>query len=121
MSHLTAAQRSALEAALLERQRMLDLAIASHQGPSRAEFAREVLLQDADDAPQRDSDREVELARADREVVELGEVSRALARIRADDYGLCADCGAEIPVARLALEPWALRCVACQSRAETHR
>ena len=34
-------------------------------------------------------------------------------------YGQCADCGAEIAPARLQAWPTALRCVACQTRAET--
>jgi DnaK suppressor protein len=118
MTSLTAGQRALLEAALHERQHALDLAIAQHQGSSRAEHAREVLLQDGDDAPQRDNDREVDFARSDRELVELGEVSRALARVHDADFGECRDCGIEIPFDRLKLEPWALRCVSCQARAE---
>jgi DnaK suppressor protein len=117
-SHLTTAQRAVLEATLRDRQRALDRAVEGRGGGSRAEHAREVLLQDGDDAAQRDSDREVDLARTDREMVELGEVSRALARLSSAAFGRCDGCGAEIPFDRLRLEPWATRCVTCQALAE---
>ena len=120
MSHiLTAAQRAVLEAGLKQRQAELDGQLAEHQGgATRAEHAREVLEQDGDDAPQRDADREVDLARADRELAELGRVSDALRRVALPEFGFCADCGDGIPFARLQLEPWALRCVACETRSE---
>jgi len=34
------------------------------------------------------------------------------------DFGLCEDCHAEIPYARLAANPAAARCVDCQKLAE---
>jgi DnaK suppressor protein len=118
-THLTAGQRALLEAALRLRQSELDGRLAAQQqGLSRAEHAREVLQQDGDDAPQRDSDREVELALTDQELAELGEVSRALQRLHGERFGLCVDCGDAIVFDRLKLEPQALRCVACASRHE---
>lgn len=117
--HLTNGQRAMLKAALELRQRELDERLATHQrGQSRADYAREVQQQDGDDAPQRDSDREVELAWSDQEMQELGAVSRALQRVSDPHYGLCSDCGAEIPFDRLKIEPQALRCVTCESRHE---
>lgn len=119
---LTPDQRTQLERQLLARQRELDHQMDEHQGgASRVQHAREVLLQDGDDAPQRDADREVELARSDRELAELGRVSAALQRLHQPDFGRCADCGEPIAFARLQLEPWARRCVACESRAEGHQ
>lgn len=121
-AHLTHAQRAQLKAALEARRSELDQRLAAHQrGLSRAEFAREVLQQDGDDAPQRDSDREVELALSDQELQELGEVSRALQRVSGERYGLCTGCGVQIPFDRLQLEPQALRCVACEARHEQQR
>lgn len=119
MRHLTAGQRALLEAELQQRQKHLDRRIGEHHGGlSRVEHAHELLEQDADDAPQRENERELDLARSDFETQELGAVSRALARMQAGDYGCCADCGTEIPFDRLKAEPWALRCVACESRRE---
>lgn len=117
--HLTVGQKALLEAALVQRQHQLDKRLAEHtQGLSRAEHAREVLLQDGDDAPQRESERELDMALTDRETQELGAVSDALRRLRGDGYGLCTDCAAEIPFDRLKVEPWALRCVGCESQRE---
>ena len=123
MSHfLTQGQRALLQQLLQMRMHELDRRVALRSGgASRSEEAHEILQQDGDDAPQRDADREVALARADRDVEELGIVSSALGRIHEADFGQCADCGAAIPFDRLKLEPWALRCVACEDRRERGR
>jgi DnaK suppressor protein len=116
---LTPGQRAQLKELLELRQHELDRRVATHLGSQgRAGRAREVLLQDGDDAPQRDAEREVDLAQADREMDELGAVSRALARLHQPGYGLCVDCSAPIPFDRLKVEPWALRCVACEGARE---
>ena len=101
------------------RRAALDSQRSAHlEGQSRAEHARELLLQDSDDAEQRDAERELDFALTDRDAVELREIDQALARLAEGRYGLCADCGAEIPAERLQLFPQALRCVACGSRLE---
>lgn len=116
---LTANRLTQLQAALDERRNALEQQIEQQLGGnSRSEHAREVLLQDGDDAPARDADREIDLARSDQEVVELRAVNDALARLAAGSYGRCADCGDTIPFDRLQRQPAALRCVACQSAHE---
>ena len=118
-SHLTTGQRALLKAELELRQRQLDRQLDTHQdGQTRADHAREVLERDYDDAPQRAMDREVDMALSDIDLQALGEISRALKRIDGDDFGLCGDCGTEIPFDRLKVEPYALRCVRCESRHE---
>lgn len=117
---LTAGQRALLAAALVQRQHQLDRQLqARREGLSRAEHASEVLQQDGDDAPQREGERELDMALSDRELVELGEVGAALRRLDSDRFGRCPDCGAAIPFDRLKAEPWALRCTPCESRHET--
>jgi DnaK suppressor protein len=116
---LSPGQRALLQQLLQLRQQELDRRVAAHQaGAGRAEHARELLQQDGDDAPQRDADREIELARADRELAELGAVSDALARVHDSDFGRCVDCGQAIPFERMKLEPWTRRCVNCEARRE---
>lgn len=118
-SHLTPGQRALLRAALEQRQHQLDRRLADHLGGrSRAEHAREVLTQDGDDAPQRESEREMDMALSDLETQEVGVVSEALRRIDSDAYGLCTACGVEIPFDRLRAEPWAERCVPCETARE---
>ncbi len=120
MSHpLTLEQKTALEQLLQARAAQLhDRLHTHHEGRSRVEHAREVLLQDGDDAPQRSSDREVDLAITDLETVELSKVNAALARIARPDCGVCVSCGAQIAFERLQIEPTTQRCVSCKSQAE---
>ncbi|MBP6902490.1 MAG: TraR/DksA family transcriptional regulator [Burkholderiaceae bacterium] len=116
---LSPEQLALLQAALQQRRAALDAQRLSHLGGvSRAEHARELLLQDGDDAPQRDADREVDLARTDRELQDLAGIDAALGRLQRGGYGLCQDCGEAIALARLQAEPQALRCLACESLRE---
>lgn len=118
-SHLTAGQRALLEAALVQRQHQLDRRLAEHhEGLSRVAHAREVLLQDGDDAPQRENARATDLAVTDLETQALGAVSQALKRVHEPGFGVCVDCGQDIPFDRLKVEAWALRCVGCESLRE---
>ena len=118
-THLTAGQRAQLKERLLLRQHELDQRLARELGSGgRAAHAREVLQQDSDDAPQRAADREVDLVRHDSELRELGAVSLALRRLDGPEFGWCVDCGEAITFDRLKAEPWALRCVACESKRE---
>lgn len=56
-----------------------------------------------------------------RDVAELREIGEALARLDAGRYGLCKDCDEAIDTRRLAAEPFAIRCTACQGRLERSR
>lgn len=119
LKNLTAGQQALLESELQQRQRQLNRRLNDHLGGlSRAEHARELLQQDAHDAPQRESDRELDMALSDMEMLDLADVNKALVRLQDGRYGSCADCDAEIPFDRLKAEPWALRCVACETQAE---
>lgn len=118
-TELTSGQRALLQAALEKRREALQQEIEQQLGgSSRSEHAREVLLQDNDDAPARDADREVDLARTDQEAIDLRSVAEALARLAAGTYGLCSDCDDPIPFDRLQRHPEVLRCVPCQTRHE---
>jgi len=116
-SSLTPAQRALLEAELVRRHHELQ-AQAAAEGASRVEQAAELLRDDPDAPREHEGDREVALERADRLLVEERELGDALLRLRAGEYGDCADCGATIPFDRLKAQPSARRCVACQQRRE---
>lgn len=47
---------------------------------------------------------------------EIVAIHAALNRIKLGTYGICADCGEEIPAKRLDAVPTALRCMACESK-----
>ena len=116
---LTPALRQQLQQQLQARRDALDAQRSAHlAGQSRAVHAREVLLQDGDDATQRDAERTVDFDRTDRDAVALAEIDQALLRLQGGSYGQCHDCGNSIPLARLQLAPQALRCVACESALE---
>ncbi len=60
-------------------------------------------------------------ARMDHEMRALRALDAARARLDTEDFGVCEDCGAEIPAARLLINPAATRCVRCQElREHTH-
>jgi len=75
-------------------------------------------LDEIDDEPVADLESALEIAALEREVRELRAVESARKRLHEPDFGLCEDCEAEIPFARLSANPTAIRCVACQSRHE---
>jgi DnaK suppressor protein len=51
----------------------------------------------------------------------LRNIERAQRRVAGGSYGICTDCGQEIPRARLLAEPSAVRCAPCQAALENHR
>ena len=110
---------AACREALLKRRGELLAGITLHEGAvSRVQHAREVLEQDADDAPARDADREVDLALGDQDRQELADIGAALQRLTDGQYGRCTDCDGSIPFERLRVRPQALRCIACEARHE---
>ena len=52
-------------------------------------------------------------AQSRRRSARLVAIDRALKRIEEDEFGWCEECGEEIPVGRLRLDPTAARCVGC--------
>ena len=108
---------------LLDMRTALLAQISAQRGGtiSRADAAADHFGQPEDSRAQVATERELEFALGERETAELAVIEAALARIKAGSYGLCTDCGATIPVARLKASPEAGRCIACQEKAEqTH-
>lgn len=81
---------------------------------SRAGILREEIREDA----QADLNAEPEAVALKLDVAELRAVEAALARLHTPEFGLCGDCAAQIPYARLSANPAALRCIACQAKHE---
>ena len=48
----------------------------------------------------------------------LRQIDAAIARLHAGRYGVCAACGAPIPIARLRAVPFATHCAPCQEERE---
>ncbi len=64
------------------------------------------------DALQNQAMAKAQQARRD---LERKRLRHALATMDDGEYGYCEDCGEDIPVARLQLDPGATRCVSCAS------
>lgn len=80
---------------------------------------------DAGDLSVADATVTADFADARRDIDEHQAGRIALARLDSGDYGTCIDCGQAIPPARLQAQPFAVRCIACQTHHEraagTHR
>jgi DnaK suppressor protein len=73
---------------------------------------------DALDQIQHAVERELALGTLARESDCLREARAALRRIDRGEFGTCLDCEEDISLKRLAALPWAVRCIACQERAD---
>ena len=63
-------------------------------------------------------DREIDYTLEENEKHVLQAIDAALARIDAGTFGVCANCGREIPEERLHARPFAMLCIDCQRREE---
>jgi len=63
-------------------------------------------------------DRELGLLLGDREREKLRNIEDALIRFEEGEYGVCDECGDEIPIGRLKVMPFARHCVKCKSDIE---
>ena len=123
MTALTTSERDSLARMLGERKALLREEI--RRGLARMGNERYVdLLSGTSDA----GDESVAMLLTDvanaevaRDAAELLDIVAAEARIAAETYGTCIDCGQPIPFARLEAYPTAKRCLRCQQiREATH-
>jgi RNA polymerase-binding protein DksA len=120
MRYLTIEQRENLQRELASRATTLREEIAAALRASGEPRALSLAnhLEEIDDAAVADLQSALDVAALERDVRELREVEAAAERLHTPDFGLCEDCGAEIPYARLDANPVATRCIACQGRRE---
>lgn len=109
-----------LKAQLLAQRASLTGQLVSLRGGNvgRAEASAEHFGHPEDSTAQTNTERELEFALDAHESAELRLVEEALSRMEAGTYGVCVDCGTEIPPARLKAAPEAARCIACQEKVE---
>ncbi|MDP2759854.1 MAG: RNA polymerase-binding protein DksA [Sideroxyarcus sp.] len=70
---------------------------------------------DPNDRATQESDMSLELRNRDRERKLIKNIDKMLARIDADDYGYCDNCGVEIGLSRLEARPTATLCIDCKT------
>lgn len=113
-----------LARAIEERRAALASEIRREVARARDEPYEEVAgaVHDTADEALADLVADVDNAEVTRDLAELRALEAARARIAEGSYGVCADCGGDIPMARLRAQLAAQRCIACQERYEkTHR
>lgn len=70
---------------------------------------------DPNDRATQESDISLELRNRDRERKLIKKIDEMLAKINADEYGYCENCGVEIGLGRLEARPTATQCIDCKS------
>jgi DnaK suppressor protein len=103
----------------LNEPRMHYFTIEQRESLQRQLEARAVALrEEVGEDVQADLNAEPEAMELALDVAELRAVEAALARVHTPEFGICGDCGAEIPYARLSANPAATRCIGCQAQRE---
>lgn len=70
---------------------------------------------DPNDRASQESDIALELRNRDRERKLIKKIDETIARIDADSYGFCDNCGVEIGLKRLEARPTATLCIDCKT------
>jgi len=119
-ANLTEAQRQTLAKQLDDRRRQLraELQTKLNTQDNPALLGLQNRMQETDDWAVADLETALDVAEVSRDVAELREVEAALVRMGDGTYGACLECGQPIPHARLAANPSASRCIACQEKLE---
>ena len=111
---LTAPQRDELKQLLLTRRKELQRQMTQNLDNLAPSDSGDSVSQD-DDARLKNQTREVDSVLTTLDAQELARIDRALEAMEAGDYGLCDECGCNIPFERLKIEPMTQHCVACKS------
>lgn len=107
MKQFTPTQIDEITSRLAHRSRQLEEQVRGFsQERERAEGASEDAI--ADDA----------VAETTLHFSELRDIAAAQERMRHGNFGICTDCGEEIPYNRLSAYPTAKRCIRCQHKHE---
>ena len=108
-------------AQLLDLREQLIARLRAQRGGQRSavEAAAQARDESSDDWATANRERDLDFALQAHEAEELEAIDAALDRIADGTYGVCEDCGCDIPTARLHANPFTARCVDCQTQAET--
>jgi DnaK suppressor protein len=101
---------------MLQKMRM-DIINELTKKKNTLEAEKTVEIEDLD-AIAEDRNREYEYLLTTMDTKKLKQIDEALAKIEQGTYGICEECGEEIPVARLKILPFAKLCIDCVSNVE---
>lgn len=121
---MTSIDNEHFRAALLEEKARIEHALATlrdeHRGSLDDEVEEVAATSDNHLAETASATlgREIDYTLGDNAEQVLSEIEAALGRIDDRTYGICFNCGNEIPRERLEVNPWASLCIDCKRRAE---
>lgn len=115
---LTDEQIEGLRERMHVRSRVLEAEIAAKLRESTEDLEEPGRTGDPADIAWAETESGLDLAEAQRDIEEWRGLREALRRIDEGSYGLCVECGLEVPIERLHSQPLAIRCVNCQTRKE---
>ena len=109
--------------ALLEERRRVEAALENiheeNSGSLRDESGEETAFDNhIADTATITYDRELDYTLEENEERVLADIDAALKRIEDGTYGICSNCGKQIPEERLEARPWATLCIDCQRERE---
>ena len=114
MTHSRHAElKEMLEARRRATEEQVQQKIRAFRDMTNAETSRPQVDLSSDPAPE-----DLDFALVQMQAQTLGNITAALARLGAGDYGICPECDEEIPEKRLRALPFATRCLPCQESAE---
>ena len=102
-----------LKDALITRRDSLRRNLNDEEGVS-AYDQNDVQVGDTVDAALESSESELEYRFVELGSKEFAQIERAIKRFEGGQYGICEECGCQIPIARLKVLPFAEKCVQCQ-------
>jgi DnaK suppressor protein len=120
MTHLSGKQVESLKRQIAARRRELAAEIRAALEQSKEQHHQELAGRVADigDAALATMLVDLNTVIVDRHVHELRAMEAAHERFAGEAFGICTDCGGEIPYARLEVLVTATRCMRCQERRE---
>ena len=120
MNRLESIDPQALRQRLTERATALRQELRHDRSKLAADVGDVHLVLDRKDQADLAIQAGVDDAEFTRDLTELTQIEAALRRLDTGRFGLCEDCAEPIAAQRLNVQPWASRCMACQTRSEKH-
>ena len=114
-------RRESLRNILLKEKREVTRSLEEQMGRQLSEDLQNRIdhVLDSGDQAMLDIAEELDLSLLEMRNKNLKSINNALRRLQEGTYGICEECGNEIPEKRLRAMPFTSLCVACQERRET--
>ena len=116
---MTASQRVQIGKELIERLTVIYRSVRENLSAHTIEKAMRPDPTDGAEESAIDELRALDNDLADRDRLLAHAIADALRRLPSDEFGVCIDCGKEIPFERLRAVPWTLRCAEDEARIES--